>query len=181
VTVGNVSRSIPRRRSNVAELTNLESKLGEVVGLAMAAQAATKQVGKLARADKRTGLVATLERMHAEAKEAEQRGRAVADTFEGKKTAILDEAREVKKKAAEMMSTYLDDESDSLDGLEFLTMAEAGEVGHWEILARFNKHARNPGVKELTAWGLPIQKRHLSDVRASSLQIVDEEDPGEIA
>jgi hypothetical protein len=165
----------------MAELTNLESKLGEVVGLAMAAQAATRQVKKLARADKRAGLVATLERMQAEAKEAERRGRAVANTFAGKKSAILTEAREVKKKGAEMMSTYLDEESDSLDGLEFLTMAEAGEVGHWEILARFNKRARHPGVKELTAWGLPIQKRHLSDVRASSLQIVDQEDPGESA
>jgi len=36
----------------LAELTNLESKLGEVVGLAMAAQAATKKVATLARADK---------------------------------------------------------------------------------------------------------------------------------
>ncbi len=165
----------------MAELTNLESKLGEVVGLAMAAQAATKQVRKLARADKQAGLVEMLERMNAEAKEAEQRGRVVADTFEGKKSAILAEARETKKKGAEMMSTYLDEESDSLDGLEFLTMAEAGEVGHWEILARFNKRARHPGIKELTAWGMPLQKRHLSDVRACSLQIVDQEDPTEAA
>ena len=29
-----------------------------------------------------------------------------------------------------MMSTYLDEDSDALDGFEFLTMAEAGEVGH---------------------------------------------------
>lgn len=29
-----------------------------------------------------------------------------------------------------MMSTYLGDDSDGLDGLEFMTMAEAGEVGH---------------------------------------------------
>jgi hypothetical protein len=165
----------------LAELTNLESKLGEVVGLAMAAQAATKKVATLARADKRAGLVAVLEKMNAEAKEAEKRGHAIAETFEGKKSAILGEARQVKKKGAEMMTTYLDADSDSLDGLEFLTMAEAGEVGHWEILARFNKRARHPGVKDLTAWGLPIQKRHLTDVRASSLQIVDGEDPDETA
>ena len=163
----------------MAELTNLETKLGEVIGLAMAAQAATKSVAKLARADRRIGLVEQLNKMHAEAKEAESRGKSVADTFNGKKTAILKEAREVKEKGAEMMDTYLDDESDSLDGLEFMTMAEAGEVGHWEILARFNKRARHAGVRELTAWGLPIQKRHLADVRASSLQIVDNEDPNE--
>ena len=161
------------------ELTNLETKLGEVIGLAMAAQAATKRVATLARADKRAGLVAQLNKMHGEAKEAEVRGKSIADTFDGKKTAILKEAREVKQKGAEMLSTYLDDESDSLDGLEFMTMAEAGEVGHWEILARFNKRARHAGIKELTSWGLPIQKRHLADVRASSLQIVDAEDPAD--
>jgi hypothetical protein len=165
----------------VAELTNLESKLGEVVGLAMAAQAATKKVSTLARKDKRTGLVALLQKMHDEAKEAERRGREVAEAFDGKKSAIVKEAQQVKKKGADMLATYLDSESDSLDGLEFLTMAEAGEVGHWEILAHLNKRARHPGVKDLTSWGLPIQKRHLTDVRASSLQIADAEDPSETA
>jgi hypothetical protein len=165
----------------VAELTNLETKLGEVIGLAMAAQAATKSVAKLARADKRTGLVESLNKMHGEAKEAEQRGKEIAGTFDGKKSAILKEARSVKEKGAEMMGTYLDEESDTLDGLEFLTMAEAGEVGHWEILARFNKRARHPEIRELTSWGLPIQKRHLSDVRASSLQIVDNEEPDAVS
>ena len=33
-----------------------------------------------------------------------------------------------------MMKTYLDNDSEALDGFEFLTMAEAGEVGHWSIL-----------------------------------------------
>ena len=55
----------------------------------------------------------------------------LAGSFEGKKTAILDEARDVKGKGATMLSTYLDDDSDALDGFEFLTMAEAAEVGHW--------------------------------------------------
>ena len=33
----------------MAELTNLETKLGEVIGLAMAAQAATERVEKLTK------------------------------------------------------------------------------------------------------------------------------------
>ncbi len=163
----------------MAELTNLESKLGEVVGLAMAAQVATRAVAKLARADKERGVVEMLKLVQEDAKEAEQRGKSAATTFEGKKSAILKEARETKEKAAQMMATYLDEESDTLDGLEFLTMAEAGEVGHWEILARFNKRARHAEIKELVSWGFPIQKRHLTDVRASSLQLVDKEDPNE--
>jgi hypothetical protein len=163
----------------MAELTNLESKLGEVVGLAMAAQEATRTVTKLARAEKNKGLVELLRRMQQEAKEAERRGKEAAGSFDGKKTAILEEAKEVKSKGADMLSTYLDDQSDALDGFEFLTMAEAGEVGHWEILGTLNKRARNRQVRELVSWGLPIQKRHLKDARAASLQLAAEEDPDE--
>ena len=163
----------------MAELTNLESKLGEVVGLAMAAQEAGQKVAKLAKDDGNDELVGTLERMREEAKETEERGTEVASSFDGKKTAILDEAREVKQKAQEMMKTYLDQASDSLDGFEFLTMAEAGEVGHWEILGTLNERAARSEVSELVSWALPIQQRHLETVRKASLELASEEDPNE--
>jgi hypothetical protein len=163
----------------MAELTNLESKLGEVVGLAMAAQEAGQKVAKLAQDDGNDELVGTLERMREEAKETEDRGTEVAGSFDGKKTAILDEAREVKQKAQQMMKTYLDQASDSLDGFEFLTMAEAGEVGHWEILGTLNERAAKSEVSELVTWALPIQQRHLETVRRASLELASEEDPNE--
>jgi hypothetical protein len=161
----------------VAELTNLESKLGEVIGLAMAAQGATEKVSKLDDLDDDLGQ--DLQRMRSEAQEAEERGTEVAATFEGKKTAILEEAREVKQKATEMMQDYIDRTSDALDGFEFLTMAEAGEVGHWEILKTLNERARNTRVQELVEWGIPIQQRHLQTVRQGSLKLASEEDPNE--
>lgn len=163
----------------MADLTNLESKLGEVVGLAMAAQDATQKVIKLARDDGDTELVSALERMQKEAKETETRGTDVAGTFEGKKTAILDEAREVKQKAKQMMSTYLDQAADALDGYEFLTMAEAGEVGHWEILATLNERAGKAEVRELADWAIPIQRRHFQEAREVSLKLAASEDPNE--
>jgi hypothetical protein len=135
----------------MAELTNLESKLGEVIGLAMAAQGATQKVSRLDDLD--GDLEQELERMQSEAKEAEERATEVAGGFEGKKTAILDEAREVKQKAKQMMSTYLDQAADALDGYEFLTMAEAGEVGHWEILATLDERAGKARVRELAGCG----------------------------
>jgi hypothetical protein len=161
----------------MAELTNLETKLGEVLGLAMAAQGATEKVKKLDDLD--GDLSSALDRMHDEAKQAEERATKVAGEFEGKKTAILDEAREVKQKATEMMRDYLDRDADALDGFEFLTMAEAGEVGHWEILRTLNERARNSGVQELVEWGIPIQQRHLEQVRQGSLKLAAEEDPNE--
>ncbi len=163
----------------MAELTNLESKLGEVLGLAMAAQTVTQKVQKL------EGLTPDLEerlvQMHDEAKETEERATEVAGEFDGKKTAILDEARDVKQKASEMMSTYLESASDALDGFEFLTMAEAGEVGHWEILNTLTERARKANVQELCSWAIPIQQRHFEDVRKGSLKLAAEEDPNEPA
>ena len=93
----------------MAELTNLETKLGEVLGLAMAAQGATEKVKKL---DDLDGELAQTcwSGCNDEAKQAEERATEVAGTFEGKKTAILEEAREVKQKATEMMQDYLDRE-----------------------------------------------------------------------
>jgi hypothetical protein len=166
-----------RKGSTVAELTNLESKLGEVLGLAMAAQGATEKVQKLD--DLAPELKQRLERMHAEAKETEERATQVASMIEGKKTAILDEARDVKQKATEMMSDYLDRAADALDGFEFLTMAEAGEVGHWEILKTLNERARNPQLGELCEWAIPIQQRHFEEARKGSLKLAAEEDPNE--
>jgi hypothetical protein len=165
----------------MAELTNLESKLGEVVGLAMAAQEAGQKVARLAKDDGNNELVSKLERMREEAQQTEERGTEVAGSFDGKKTAILDEANEVKQKAKQMMKTYLDEASDALDGFEFLTMAEAGEVGHWEILGTLNERARNSEVSELVDWALPIQKRHLDTVRKASLELASEEDPNDTA
>ena len=161
----------------MAELTNLESKLGEVLGLAMAAQGATEKVKRLPELE--VPLAQKLERIHEEAKQTEERATQVADAFEGKKSAILDEAREVKQKATEMMEDYLDRASDALDGFEFLTMAEAAEVGHLEILRTLNERARNSQVQELVDWAIPIQERHFTEALAGSLQLAAHEDPNE--
>ena len=163
----------------MAELTNVETKLGEVTGLAMAAQTVTEKVLSLAKADGRTELQHKLQQMHDEAAETEARCTKLADGFDGKKTAILDEARTTKAKGAEMLKTYLDGDSDSLDGFEFLTMAEAGEVGHWSVLQAMS--SSHPDVAELVRWALPIQQRHLKDVMAASVALAADEDPDETA
>jgi hypothetical protein len=160
----------------MAELTNLESKLGEVMGLAMAAQTATEKVRHLALDDE-PGLIRELERMHNEATETEERCREIANSLEGKKTAIHGEAATTKRKCGEMLETYIDNDSDVLDGFEFLTMAEAGEVGHWRVLTRMAEQADNRRIVELCAWALPIQERHLSYVNRASERLATALDP----
>jgi hypothetical protein len=158
----------------MAELTTLEEKLAEVTGLAKAAQEATEKVEGLLDDEE---LASQLQQMREEAIETERRCTELADQRNGKKTAILEKAQETKNEAAEMMSTYLGSDSDDLDGFEFLTMAEAGEVGHWEILGKLNEKAGEPELEELVEWALPIQERHLQQAREGSLTLAAEEDP----
>ena len=166
----------------MAELTALESKIGEVLGLAMAAQGATEKVGKLVEDEGEHGdLRSTLERMHEEAQQAEERTTELVESLDGKKTAILEKAREVKQEATEMMSTYLGDDADALDGFEFLTMAEAGEVGHWSIVGKLNERAQLPGLQQLVEWQRPIQERHFQQTLKGSLELAADEDPNEPA
>jgi hypothetical protein len=158
----------------MAELTTLEEKLAEVLGLAMAAKEATEKVEGLVD-DAQVAQV--LQKMREEAGETEKRCTDLAEERDGKKTAILDKAQETKTEAKEMMSTYLGDDADGLDGFEFLTMAEAGEVGHWAVLGKLNEQAGEGELAELVEWALPIQERHFSDVKECSLKLAGEEDP----
>jgi hypothetical protein len=166
----------------MAELTAIESKLGEVLGLAMAAQDATAKVGKLVEDEGgHDDLRSTLQRMAKEAKETEERTTDLASELDGKKTAILEKARETKQEATEMMSTYLGDDADALDGFEFLTMAEAGEVGHWRVVGTMSERANVPGLQELVQWAEPIQERHFQQTLEGSVELAADEDPNEPA
>jgi hypothetical protein len=149
----------------MAELTTLEEKLAEVLGLAQAAQGATEKIEGMVDDEE---IVTSLKQMREE-----------ADSRDGKKTTIVEKAQETKGEATEMMSTYLGGESDGLDGFEFLTMAEAGEVGHWAVLGKLNESAQESEISELVEWALPIQERHFAEVKDGSLKLAGEKDPYE--
>jgi hypothetical protein len=166
----------------VAELTTLETKLGEVTGLAMAAQDLTKKVAKLVEEEgDHEDLVRTLDKMREEAAETERRCTEVAEGLNGKKTAVLEKARETKQEAAEMASTYLGDDADALDGFEFMTMAEAGEVGHWAVVGLLARKAGDSDLQELAEWARPIQQRHFEQTLEGSLELARSEDPFAVA
>lgn len=162
----------------MAELTTLEEKFSEVLGLAQAAQEATKKIEGLVENEEAAQV---LQQMRQEAEETERRCTELAEQRDGKKTAILEKARETKGEATEMMSTYLGEDADGLDGFEFLTMAEAGEVGHWAVLRKLNESAGEGELEELVQWALPIQERHFNDAKECSLKLAGEEDPNEEA
>jgi hypothetical protein len=156
----------------MAELTPLDEKLGEVLGLAQAAQDATKQVSGMEDAE---DFDEQLERMRAEAEETERRTDGLVDSLDGKKTAIREKARETKSEAVDMMKTYLAGEDEALDGFEFLSMAEAGELCHWEIVQTMADALSLDDVSELAGWAVEVQRGHIETVRAASLELAQQE------
>ena len=156
----------------MAELEPLDEKLGEVLGLAQAAQTATEKVAGLEGAD---AFKPDLDRMHEEASETERRTDGLIDTLDGKKTAIREKARDTRSEAAEMMKTYLGGEEEALDGFEFLSMAEAGELCHWEIVQRMAETLGQSDVGDLADWSVEVQRRHVTTVRVASLELAADE------
>jgi hypothetical protein len=162
----------------MAELTHLEEKLAEVMGLAQAAQGATEKVEKLIDDDE---IVETLRSMRKEAAETESRCEDLAGELDGKKTALIEKARETKGEAEEMMRTYLGEDADGLDGLEFLIMAEAGELGHVALVGKLNESAGDERVRELVDWAHPIQEKHYEQTCEAALKLAATKDPLETA
>ena len=78
------------------------------------------------------------------------------------------------------MRTYLED-AEALDGLEFLSMAEAGELVHWEILAKLNETANDNQIARVIQFALPVQRAHVNAVKEQSLRLAGDQDPTEPA
>jgi hypothetical protein len=160
----------------VAALTRLEEKVGEVIGMAMATQVATGLVVELTR-ELDPALAERLEAMKDDAAETEGRASELADTFDGKRAAIIERAREVRATTVGMLTSYLTPDSDALDGFEFLAMTVAAEVAHWSVLTQFNVRIEQEDLTDLIAWAMPTQMRHLQLVLEGSRELAAEFDP----
>jgi len=158
----------------MAELTPIDEKLAEVLGLAQASQDTVSKVIELCE-EEHEDVVPTLERMRDEARETQERCEAIVAELDGKKTAVEDKARETKQEASQMRDDYLGDDADALDGLEFMIMAEAGELGHVEIVGVMSEQVGDQQLQELAGWAQPVQQRHVEQTREAALQLAREE------
>lgn len=156
----------------MAELTHWRPARGGH-GLGAGGEDSTAQVRKLVEDEEVREI---LDRMQHEAAGDCRAVQQLADELDGKKTALQEKARETKAEAQEMMSTYLSDDVDALDGLEFLLMAEAGELGHVEIVGAMNEQAGDQRVGELSS-GRGRSRSAITATRARpSLKLARSED-----
>ena len=156
----------------MAELTPLEEKLGEVLGLAQAAQLTTKHVRGMEDGER---FAEQLDRMGEEAADVERRAGELVDAIDGRKTAIREKARETKGEAVDMGKTYLGDEEEALDGFEFLSMSEAGELCHWEVIEKMAETLGRDDVRTLAGEVIAVQRTHVETVREAYLALAADE------
>ena len=114
----------------------LEQKIGEALGLEMAAQKAVEELSLKGLLDQ-DGLKGKLEGMR-EKKLVSIRhsSKNWLKSYHSQKNwtqNIQEVAKETTQKASEIMKTYLGEEPDSSEAIEFLCLAEGGEVTHYEV------------------------------------------------
>jgi rubrerythrin len=106
-----------------------------------------------------------MEGMKEEASEHEQKLDELIQTVtesEGlNANSIQEHAEETVQKATEMMKTYLGEDPDTLDALEFLCLAEGGEVTHYEVLSKLATKAKDKKIATKARSILSQEKRHL--------------------
>jgi hypothetical protein len=130
---------------------NLEQKIGEAIGLEKAAQAAVEELSAKGLLDK-GGIKDKLQSMKKQAL-SESEGLSSMN--------IQEVAQETEQKAAEIMKIYLGENPDSSEAIEFLCLAEGGEVTHYEVLNALTKGVKNKKFGTKVKAILAEEKRHL--------------------
>jgi hypothetical protein len=74
---------------------------------------------------------------------------------------IQEMAQETEQKATKIMETYLGEDPDSQEALEFLCLAEGGEVTHYEVLSVMARGAKYKQLSGKVRSILNQEKKHL--------------------
>jgi rubrerythrin len=145
------------------KIEKFEQKLGECLGLEMAAQKAVQELSSMGLLDKR-GMLSKLKNMQKEAGNHQSKLEQLVQKLSGSldSATIQEAAQETEQKASEMMKTYLGQDPDSSEAIEFLCLAEGGEVTHYEVLSALAlKKVKNKQLSNTVNSILREEKRHL--------------------
>jgi len=141
----------------------IQEKIGEALGLEKAAQKAVEELDS--RGLLKPEQMKQLSKMKEEAgQQEEEMQKLVGDLVESEgfdDSTIEDKAEETAEKASKIMETYLGEDPDTQEALEFLCLAEGGEVTHYEVLASVAKDVKNKKFGTKVRSILKEEKRHL--------------------
>jgi hypothetical protein len=116
---------------------NLEKKIGEAIGLEKASQAAVEKLSAqgLLDKDRINDKLQTIKKQDKSHQRSLEELSMDLSKSQGVSLGRIDEpAKETEQKTSEIMEIYLGKDPDSSEALEFLCLAEAGGITHYEVL-----------------------------------------------
>lgn len=129
----------------MADTEMIQEKLGEAIGLEKAAQKAVEELDS--RGLLKPEQMKKLSKMKEQAGQQEERmEKLVQELVESEgfdAETIESTGEETAEKVSKMMETYLGEDPDTQEALEFLCLAEGAEVTHYEVLAAISKDVQN--------------------------------------
>ena len=147
----------------MADQEMIQEKIGEALGLEKAAQKAVVELDS--RGLLKPEQMKKLSKMKEEAGKQEQRMEELVEELSDSdgldSSEIESTAEETAEKASKMMETYLGEEPDTQEALEFLCLAEGGEVTHYEVLSSIAKDVKNKKFGTTVRAILKEEQRHL--------------------
>jgi ferritin-like metal-binding protein YciE len=128
----------------MADQKMIQEKIGEALGLEKAAQKAVQELDS--RGLLKPEHMKKLSKMKEEADKQEQRMEELVEELSDSdgldSSEIESTAEETAEKASKIMETYLGEDPDTQEALEFLCLAEGGEVTHYEVLSSVAKDVK---------------------------------------
>jgi hypothetical protein len=147
----------------MANLQKLEQKIGEALGLEKAAQVAVEELSSKGLLDE-GGLKDKLQKMKKQANTHQLNLEELIPALESeglRSENIQTTAQETPQKAAQIMKIYLGENPDISEAIEFLCLAEGGEVTHYETLSAMTRGTKNKKLTSKVSAILAEEKRHL--------------------
>ena len=151
-------------KHSMADKEMIQDKIGEAIGLERAAQKSVEEFES--RGLLKPEHIKKLSKMKEEAgkqdDEMESLVQELAETDGLDALSIEEKATETTEKASQIMEIYLGEEPDTQEALEFLCLAEGGEVTHYEVLASIAKELKNKKFGTRVRAILKEENRHLA-------------------
>jgi ferritin-like metal-binding protein YciE len=147
----------------MADQEMIQEKIGEAVGLEKAAQKAVEDLDSrgLLKAEQMKKLSRMKEDASQQEEEMEDLVKELVESDGFDQDTIEEKAEETAEKASKIMETYLGEDPDTQEALEFLCLAEGGEVTHYEVLVSVAKDVKNKKFGTKVRAILKEEKRHL--------------------
>ena len=148
----------------MADTEMIQEKIGEALGLEKAAQKAVEELDS--RGLLKPEHMKKLSKMKDEAGTQEEEMQSLVEELSESEgfdpSKIEEKAEETAEKASKIMETYLGEDPDTQEALQFLCLAEGGEVTHYEVLTSVARDVKNKKFGTKVRAILKEEQRHLA-------------------